>query len=109
MATTKEFAAFVCDCFRLAPKVTCRKMFGEYGLYCAGKFFAVLCDNRLFVKPTEPGKQIAPDAPLETPYPGAKPMLHIENLEDPEFLCALAVATCAALPSPKKKKAQQSD
>lgn len=104
MATTKEFAAFVCDQLRLVSGVSCRKMFGEYGVYCQDKIFALICDNRFLVKPTEAGKRLMPDAPLEEPYPGGKPMLLVENLDDPEFLCKLAQTTCAELPPPKPKR-----
>ncbi|MGN1007657.1 MAG: TfoX/Sxy family protein [Butyricicoccus sp.] len=108
MATTKEFAAFVCDQLRLAPDIVCRKMFGEYGVYSCGKMFAVICDNRLLVKPTEAGRKLMPDAPLEKPYPGGKSMLLVENLDDADFLCALTNATCAELPPPKPKRRKPS-
>ncbi|WP_372841445.1 TfoX/Sxy family protein, partial [Phaeovulum sp.] len=44
--------------------LSARPMFGEYGLYADGKFVGVVCDNALFLKPTEPGQALAPEAPL---------------------------------------------
>ena len=43
-----------------------------------------------------------PDAPLETPYEGAKPMLLVEEIDDREFLKDLFDATVNELPDPKK-------
>ena len=43
-----------------------------------------------------------PDAPLETPYEGAKPMLLVEEIDDREFLKELFDAMASELPSPKK-------
>jgi DNA transformation protein len=39
-----------------AGTMTAKKMFGEYGLYCDGKIVALICDDQLFIKPTEPKK-----------------------------------------------------
>ncbi|MGN0660513.1 MAG: TfoX/Sxy family protein [Oscillospiraceae bacterium] len=49
MASKKEFAEFVAEQLGDAGTITYRKMFGEYGLYCDGKYFAAVCDDRLFV------------------------------------------------------------
>ena len=80
------------------------KMFGEYCVYCDGKLFGCVCDDRLFVKITEPGKAFMPDGKLELPYEGGKPMLRVERLEDRAFLKKLVRMTCEALPEPKKKR-----
>ena len=53
MPTHKEYAAFVTE--QLGEKtqgIVCRKMFGEYGLHCFGKFFALICADTLYLKPT---------------------------------------------------------
>lgn len=86
-----------------AGAITYRKMFGEYSVYCDGKLFGCVCDDRLLVKNTEPGRALMPDGRLESPYEGGKPMLRIERLEDGDFLKALVRVTCEALPSSKKK------
>ena len=41
-----------------AGTITYRKMFGEYCVYCDGKLFGCVCDDRLLVKITEPGKSL---------------------------------------------------
>lgn len=104
MVTTKEFAEFICGQLRLAEQIDCRKMFGEYGVYSCGKLFALICDNRLLLKPTQAGHALLPNARLEEPYPGAKPMILVETLDDPESLSVLVQKTCAELPLPKPKR-----
>lgn len=79
-------------------------MFGEYGLYCDGTFFGVVCDDRLFVKPTEAGRALVPDAPLRPAYDGARPSIYIEDVDDRDLLSALVKATCSALSRTKKAK-----
>jgi TfoX/Sxy family transcriptional regulator of competence genes len=88
-----------------AGKVSARKMFGEYCVYLNGKPVALVCDDRLFVKSTDAGRELLPGAPEEPPYTGAKPHLVVPPDEwEPEALCRLLRATHAALPAPRKKK-----
>jgi len=105
MATTPTTIAHLIDA---APgcDLTARKMFGEYGLYAGGTFIGVVCDEMLFLKPTDAARALAPDAPLAPPYPGAKPHLLIDPdlWDDPETLSALIRATATALPAPRKAK-----
>ncbi len=87
-----------------AGVITYRKMFGEYGVYCNGKFFACVCDNQFFVKITEAGKEFMPDGETAPPYEGARPYFLIDELDDREFLKELVQRTCAALPARKPGK-----
>ena len=104
MASNPEFVAYVVDQLSALPGARSRRMFGEYGLYACGKFFGVICDDRLLIKITPPGLALAPIAPHEAPYPGGSPMLVVENVDDAAALCALVQATCEALPAPASKK-----
>ena len=80
-------------------------MFGEYGLFCDGKMFGMVCDDRLFVKPTEGGRAFIGNAVEAPPYPGAKPIFLIEEqVEDGGWLTELVRITTAELPTPKVKK-----
>ena len=104
MASSREFAEYAADQLSGAGEIGLRKMFGEYGLYLNGKYFAAVCDDRLLVKVTAPGQALFAQPVLETPYPGGSAMLLVEELEDRDFLARLALTTCAALPEPKRKK-----
>ena len=82
-----------------------RKMFGEFGLYSGGKIFALICDDRLFVKPTEGGRAFIEEVVESPPYPGAKPSFLIEGrIEDPQWLSELVRITARELPAPKPRK-----
>ena len=58
MASSPEFMQSVAARLEDAGTITYRKMFGEYCVYCDGKLFGCVCDDRLFVKITEPGGHI---------------------------------------------------
>lgn len=105
MSSGEAFAKYVTDQMAGAGRVTCRKMFGEYAVYLDGKVVALICDNRLFVKPTEPGRGWLHRLTEGRPYPGAKPYFLIEDeLDNRDRLAALMRATARALPTPKPKK-----
>jgi len=83
-------------------------MFGEYGIYADGKLFALICDNKLFVKPTEAGRAFISDVVEAPPYPGAKNSFLIEDkLEDWKWLSELVRITVKVLPPPKIKKSKK--
>lgn len=105
MASELSFVEFVVDQLDKDCVVTYRKMFGEFGLYSDGKFFAVICDDQLFVKPTEGGRAFIGEVVEAPPYPGAKPSLLIgARIEDPQWLSELVRITARELPAPKPKK-----
>lgn len=104
MASNLEFVQYVAEQLQEAGSIHYKKMFGDYGLYCDGKYFACICDNRFLVKITKEGEAFLPECRRELPYDGAKAMFLIENLEDRTFLKELTLLTCAALPFPKPKK-----
>lgn len=104
MSSNADFVRYVADQCSGAGEVVARKMFGEYGFYCDGIFFGVVCDDKLFVKSTEAGRALVPEAPLRPAYEGAKPSIYIEEVDDRDMLSALVKATCLALSHSKKAK-----
>ena len=108
MATDLEFMEFLADQMAGAGEIAYRKMFGEYAVYCGGKVVALVCDNRLFVKPTAAGRAFI-GAPVEAPaYPGAKNSFLIEDaFEDREWISELIRITVRELPAPKPKKSKR--
>ncbi len=92
------------------PGASARKMFGEHALYREGKVAALICGDRLFLKPTAAGRALLPDAEEAPPYPGAKPHLVVpeELWDEPGLLPALLAATAEALPAPKPKSGLKS-
>lgn len=105
MPSSQETADYILGQIEGAGEVSIRKMFGEFGVYCDGKFVGAVCDNSLFLKPTEAGRVFAPELEEGSPYPGAKPHLLIDAdlLEDTTRLRELVRRTWAALPAPRPK------
>ncbi len=105
MASDLSFVEFVVDQLDEDCAVTYKRMFGEFGLYTDGQIFALICDDRLFVKPTEGGRAFIGEVVESPPYPGAKPSFLIEDqIEDPQWLSELVRITARELPAPKPKK-----
>lgn len=106
MASDQSFVDFVVDQLDNCGTVTSRKMFGEYAIYSNGKLVALICDNRLFIKPTDAARSYIGEELVEAPpYPGAKNSFLIEDrIEDREWLNGLVRISWAELPEPKPKK-----
>jgi TfoX/Sxy family transcriptional regulator of competence genes len=106
MATKQSTADYILDQVTGAGKVRIRKMFGEYALYCDEKVVALICDDRLFVKPTAAGKKFIGKVVEAPPYPSAKPFYVIdeEKWDDRDWLSVLIRKTADEVPVPKKKK-----
>lgn len=91
---------------RDAGEVSAKKMFGEYGIYLEGRMIALVCDDLLFIKPTEAGKAFLVSPEEGQPYPGAKLWFLIpeDEWDDKQKLTELLRVTVAELPLPKPKK-----
>ena len=104
MASDASFVDYVCEQADLGARLTSKKMFGEYALYVEGKVVAFVCDNHLYLKPTDPGRALLQTVDEQPPYPGGKLHLRIgAELDDRELLRRLLLATFDALPAPKPK------
>lgn len=109
LASDLSFVEFVTDQIDSSCDVSYRKMFGEYALYSKGKVVALICDNQLFIKPTEAGRAFIGHVAEAPPYPGAKLAFLIEDrMEDREWLTQLIALTEEALPMPKPKVRKKS-
>ena len=103
MASDKRFLDYVLDRLSGIGDISYRPMMGEYLLYDRGRLFGGVYDNRLLLKQTVSVAALLPDAPLAAPYPGAKEMLQVEDLDDRALLEALVRAVAADLPPAKKR------
>jgi TfoX/Sxy family transcriptional regulator of competence genes len=108
MASEQKFVDFIMDQIGFSKQVTNKKMFGEYGLYFDNKLFGLVCDNKLFIKPTQSGREYIKKVVEASPYEGAKPSFLIEEkLDDRQWLRTLVKITVAELPEPKLKKTKR--
>lgn len=103
MASSKEYLDFILEQLSGLDGIRYRAMMGEYIIYFQDKIAGGIYDNRFLVKPTKSAKALMPDAPLESPYAGAKEMLLVENVDSKEFLTELLQAMYGELPAAKKK------
>ncbi|MGN1107468.1 MAG: TfoX/Sxy family protein [Huintestinicola sp.] len=104
MSTSKSYLEYILDNLSGLDGVTHISMMGEYIVYYRGKITAYICDDRLLVKPVNAAKKLLPNAPLEPPYEGAKPMLLVEDTDNRELLTQLFTEMYDELPEPKPKK-----
>ncbi len=105
MASDQKFVDYILEQIDIPTQVTCKKMFGEYGLYFDHKLFGLVCDNKLFIKPTPSGRKFIEEIIEAPPYPGAKPgFLISDKLDDRDWLKKLVRITVKELPEPKPKQ-----
>ena len=105
MASEKNFVDYILEQIKNSGEITAKKMFGEYGIYSNGILFGLICDNKLFIKPTNSGRKFIGNVVEAPPYEGAKPIFLIEDkIEDCEWLSELVRISQNELPAPKPKK-----
>ena len=106
MATSQTTIEFLLDQLSSVGQVTAKKMFGEFCLYLARKPIALVCDDQLFLKPTNAALCLISTVVEGSPYPGAKPHLLVtaDLWEDRDWLSQLIQATANELPLPKPRK-----
>ena len=110
MASDPSFVEFVCEQIRAAGRITHRRMFGEFAIYCDGKVIALVCDNQLFLKPTAAGRALLDRVREAAPYPGARPYYLIDTqLDDADLLAAVVRATASELPPPRAMAGKHPD
>ena len=83
MASSLEYVQYVAAQLSGAGVISYKKLFGEYGLWCGGKFFGTVENNQFYGRPG---------------------MYLVEELDDREFLTALVLDTCSQLPDPSLPK-----
>lgn len=106
MSSSQKTVDYIVGQMVAAGDVSFKKMFGEYGIFCGDKMVALVCDDKLFVKPTIRGRAYIGDVVEAPPYPGAKPsfLIPTKKLEDIEWLSGLIKITVEELPRSVKKK-----
>ncbi len=105
MATNQSTVDYIVEQIAGAGAVAWRKMFGEYALFCDGKMVALICDDQLFIKPTNAGRSHLGVVTETPPYKGAKPYFWIsgERWDDGDWMTELVRLSTAELPLPVKE------
>ena len=109
MSTSKDTIAFIEDQLSGLP-IRTSPMFGEYGIYYDDKVVGFICDDTLFIKPSDVDKTVLDGTVMAPAYPGSKLYHSVPGdlLEDADWLQKAIRATADALPAPKPKKPKAS-
>ncbi|OFI45485.1 hypothetical protein CFF27374_09245 [Campylobacter fetus subsp. fetus] len=87
MSSKREFLDFVLEGL---DNISFKVMMGEFILYYKGKIIGGIYDDRLLIKKTKSAEKIIKKYKItDIPYPNAKEMILIENLEDKKYLMQL--------------------
>ena len=103
MSSSREYLDFILDQLSGLKEITFRQMMGEYIIYYRGKIVGGIYDDRFLVKPVKSAYEKIPDASMEKPYPGAKEMILVSEIEDRGFLTELVQAIYDELYGAKKQ------
>lgn len=104
MASSKDFVQYIVDQCSGAGDIVAKKMFGDYGIYCNGKIFGLICDDCFYLKPTEAVRPLLRTEELRPPYEGAKQYFYIADVDDHDYLSKLVIETCKVLLNPSKRE-----
>ena len=91
MASTKGYRDFIIEQLSLLDDITCKSMMGEYLLYYKGTLFGGIYDDRFLVKIVESNKKYNMEEVI--PYPNAKPMYLVEDVDNMDILKEIVLDT----------------
>ncbi|APC39228.1 transcriptional regulator [Clostridium estertheticum] len=100
----KELALYIMDQLEGLEDIKSIPMMGGYLFYYKGRIFGGIYGTGFMAKITQASKHYMPDSISESPYDGAKPMLHVDIADNSEMLKQMVVTMYEELPEPKKKK-----
>ena len=103
MASNQDFVQYIADQCAGAGDIVTKKMFGDYGIYCDGKIFGLICNDCFYLKPTDEVRSLLRVVDMRPPYDGAKDYFYIADVDDRDYLAQIVSKTCQALPKPKVK------
>ena len=90
MATSKEYKEYIEDQLK-GLDVSFKAMMGEYILYYKGVIVGGIYDDRLLVKETKTNESYNMEEQI--PYPTAKPMYAVEDVDNIEQLKEIIIVT----------------
>ena len=103
MASSKEFAQFVCDQVEGLGDVTMRRMFGEYFIYVDSRPILLICNNTVYVRTYPEIAHLMKGSSQEPPFDGAKPWW-VLDIEDRDLVEEVVEISLPLTPVPVRKK-----
>lgn len=104
MSSNADFVQYIVDQTADAGEIAIRKMMGDYCLYCNGVVVGLICDNCLYIKPTEAVRSLLRVVAMRPPYDSAKDYLLITDVDDRDYLTEIVRATVANLSAKGKHR-----
>ena len=95
MGSTKDYRDFILEQLSILDGITFRPMMGEYMLYYNGLLFGGIYDDRLLVKIVDTNKEYGMEEAI--PYPSAKPMYLVDDVDNQDTLRDIVLDTCKGL------------
>ena len=97
---------FLLDVLSDSRQVSARRMFGEFCLYYAGRPVGLVCDEQLYLKPSDAGRRLMKAVSEGAPFPGARAHLRIspDDWDDRAWMNTMVRLTFESLPAPKPVK-----
>lgn len=89
MASTKAYVQSIKTKLSFINELSIFPMMGEYVVKYKGKVMGGIYDDRLLVKNIASAKMLLPNASVEIPYPGARPMLRVDDDKTGSFIASL--------------------
>ena len=93
MSSSKDYLQFILDQISDLSEISYRYMMWEYILYYHKKIIGWIYDNRLLLKQTEKVKNMFDNIEMQVPYQWAKPMIYINNVDNPDYLKNIIIIT----------------
>lgn len=100
MTSSKDYLDFVLGQLSGLEEIRYRAMMGEYILYYKDKIVGGIYDDRLLVKPVKSALDYLSEVNYEEPYPGAKEMILVDDVDNTDYLCGLIETIYEELPAP---------
>lgn len=104
MASHEQYLQYILDQLSLLQDITYRKMMGEYLIYYQDKLIGGIYDDCFLLKPVPILLSFIKKPLYKKPYPHAKKMIWLKELDDKEFLAVLIRDMYESLPVKKKRK-----
>ena len=95
MASTNDYRDFIIEQLSILNGITCKPMMGEYLLYYNGLLFGGIYDDRLLVKKVDTNSEY--DMEEVIPYPNAKPMYFVDDVDNQDTLKDIVLDTCRGI------------
>ena len=95
MGSSKSYREFILDQLSLLDGITDKPMMGEYILYLKGTIIGGIYDDRLLLKKCSENEAFSMEEAI--PYPNAKPMWLVGEVDDRERLKKVIEETAKGL------------